>query len=290
LLRRDLLPQAQQVERRAGQGIDQLRKGVEEAARSVLGDDAESLRLARQQLDELIRQADGRSQRTEDGGQRADNRGQQAQEPQQRTQDGRQAAENGTERAQDSTSSSPQSAINNQQSQRGSARRDGGQPQGAESRQARGNRGNPRDNPQDRAGNPRVEGVPPSDREQDARDTQGDANPRGPFTDANYGPWSQRLRDVREMLPQQDLREQMARIWDSVRSIRADSKRHSKEPQWDVVQTQVVKPLNELRERVSERLAQLQSSEAMVPIDRDPVPDRFTELVRTYFENLGQGK
>ncbi len=56
------------------------------------------------------------------------------------------------------------------------------------------------------------------------------------------------------------------------------------------MQTQVVKPLTELRERVSERLAQLQSNEAMVPIDRDPVPDRFTELVRTYFENLGQGK
>ncbi len=72
---------------------------------SVLGDDAESLRLARQQLDELIRQANGqdrgttiRGQRPEDGRQRSDNRGQQAQDSQQRTQDGQQAAENGTER------------------------------------------------------------------------------------------------------------------------------------------------------------------------------------------------
>ena len=91
------------------------------------------------------------------------------------------------------------------------------------------------------------------------------------------------------MLPQQDLRDQMARVWDSVRAIRADSQRHGKEPQWDLVQNQVINPLVELRQRISERLAQLQSDKAMVAIDRDPVPDRFTELVRTYFENLGQG-
>ena len=104
------------------------------------------------------------------------------------------------------------------------------------------------------------------------------------------GPWSNRLRDVQEMLPQQDLRERMAQVWDSVRTMRAESKRHGQEPQWDLVQTQVIKPLTELRQRVSERLAQLQSNEALVPIDRDPVPDRYTEMVRTYFENLGQGE
>lgn len=47
-------------------------------------------------------------------------------------------------------------------------------------------------------------------------------------------------------------------------------------------------PLTELRHRVTERLAQLQSDETLVPIDRDPVPDRFAEVVRSYFENLGR--
>jgi hypothetical protein len=42
-----------------------------------------------------------------------------------------------------------------------------------------------------------------------------------------------------------------------------------------------------LRNRIGEELAKLQSAEAMVPIDRDPVPGRFTELVRRYYENLG---
>jgi hypothetical protein len=291
LLQRDLLPQAQQVERRANEGIDQLRRGVEEAAQSVLGDEAESLRLARQQLDELIKQANGQNPGTEEGrrraqdgrqraentGQRAENGGQQAQESQQATQDGQPRAGNGTERAQDNASSNPQSDRPGQ-GRRGGVRRDGTQPQDSDTRQARGNPGNRRDDRQDRGG------VPTESGQWDQAAT------RGPFTDENYGPWSDRLRDVREMLPQQDLREQMARIWDSVRTLRADSRRHGQEPQWDLVQTQVVKPLVEVRQRVSERLAQLQSNEALVPIDRDPVPDRYSELVRTYFENLGQGQ
>ena len=164
------------------------------------------------------------------------------------------------------------------QAQRGGSRRDGAQPRDSQSRQARGDPGSRREDPQGRSGVP----VGPEQWDQAAA--------RGPFNDENYGPWADRLRDVQEVLPQQDLRDEMARIWDSVRSIRADSKRHGKEPQWDLVQTQVVKPLTEVRERVSERLAQLQSKEAMVPIDRDPVPDRYSELVRTYFENLGQGE
>ncbi len=314
LLRRDLLPQAQQIERRAGEGIDQLRKGVEEAARNVLGDEAESLRLARQQLDELIKQANG------DQAARAGQRGQQpgdanrptdAAERQQqanaqsgnrgqRPQEGEQRAQDGAERAQDSTAANPQSAIRNPQSdrsgqaQQGGSPRDGTRPQGSETQRGQANAGDRQADRQGRGRDPRAESVPLSNRGQDARDTNtsdgwGGTGPRGPLTDETYRDWSDRLRDVEDMLPQRDLREELARVWDNARTIRAESKRHGKEPQWDLVQSQVIKPLTELRERVSERLAQLQSNEAMVPIDRDPVPDRFTELVKTYFENLGQG-
>ena len=307
LLRRDLLPQAQQIERRAGEGIDQLRKGVEEAARNVLGDEAESLRLARQQLDELIKQANGdqaaragrsgqqpgdanrpmdAAERQRQANARAGNRGQQPQ-------DGEQRARDGTERAQDGTAANPQSDRSGQ-AQQGGSPRDSTQPQGSEGQRGQANASDRQADRQGRGRNPRVEGVPPSNGGQDARDTNtadgwGSTGPRGPFTDETYRGWSDRLRDVEDMLPQRDLREELARVWDNARTLRAESKRHGKEPQWDLVQTQVIKPLTELRERVSERLAQLQSTEAMVPIDRDPVPDRFTELVKTYFENLGQG-
>jgi hypothetical protein len=284
LLRRDLLPQAQQIERRAGEGIDQIRKGVEEAARNVLGDDAESLRLARQQLDDLIKQANGAAtaraagrdrQQPGDSNQPMDSAARQQQANAQSRNRGGQQEKQSADR-----SGAAQQSERPGQAQRGGSPRDGTQPQDSQTGQARADAGRRRGDPQGRGGN----------RSPAAPDQLDDAGAQGPFTDQNYGPWSNRLRDVQEMLPQQDLRDQMARIRDQARDIRADSKRHGKEPQWDLVQSQITNPLTELRQRVSERLAQLQSNEAMVPIDRDPVPDRFTELVKTYFENLGQGE
>jgi hypothetical protein len=91
------------------------------------------------------------------------------------------------------------------------------------------------------------------------------------------------------MLDERELREEVARVRDRARGMRAEFVRHGTEPQWDLVRTQIMTPLNELRQQISEKLAQLQSDEALVPIDRDPVPDRYAEVVRRYFENLGDG-
>ena len=112
--------------------------------------------------------------------------------------------------------------------------------------------------------------------------------PSGPIT-GDFIPWSDRLRDVEEMLTERDLRDEAARIRDRARSIRSDFTRHGKEPQWDLVKQQITNPLTELRKHLSDKLASLQSDEALVPIDRDPVPRRFAELVRRYYENLGGG-
>ena len=46
----------------------------------------------------------------------------------------------------------------------------------------------------------------------------------------------------------------------------------------------------ELRARVAEELARRESKEALVPIDRDPVPTRYSELVRRYYEELGKSE
>jgi hypothetical protein len=48
--------------------------------------------------------------------------------------------------------------------------------------------------------------------------------------------------------------------------------------------------LVELRTRISEELARRESKEALVPIDRDPVPTRYSELVRRYYEELGRSE
>ena len=50
---------------------------------------------------------------------------------------------------------------------------------------------------------------------------------------------------------------------------------------------QIAQPLAEVRNRINEELARRQSSEALVPIDRDPVPNKFSDLVRKYYEKLG---
>src|SRR5207248_3802086 len=56
LLDQKFLPQASQAEQRARQGIDEVKRGVERAAESILGDDTESLRLAKREIDDLSRQ------------------------------------------------------------------------------------------------------------------------------------------------------------------------------------------------------------------------------------------
>jgi hypothetical protein len=71
--------------------------------------------------------------------------------------------------------------------------------------------------------------------------------------------------------------------------MRLDFKKHGKAPQWDVVRAQIAQPLAEVRSRINEELARRESNDSLVPIDRDPVPQKFSELVRRYYEKLGSG-
>jgi hypothetical protein len=278
LLRRDLLPQAQELEHRAGNGIDEIRKGVEEAARNVLGDEADSLRLARQQIEELVRQVN--DEMTRSGGARP-----QAGEPNESTDSASQRqqanAQSGARKGRQGEQSADQRprAADDGRSERarqGASPREG-EPARASSdspQQAAGRGG--RANPTGRGGTPGVPGQ------------WEDAGNRGPFVGEDFRQWSDGLRNVEEMLTEQELRDEAARIQDRARAIRAEFKRHGTEPQWDLVRSQIADPLTELWQRVEKKLAQLQSNESLAPIDRDPVPDRFADLVRAYFESLGQ--
>jgi len=265
LIRRNFLPQAQEIERQAAKGIEDLRTGVEEAATSVLGDEAESLRLARQQLDELIRQVDPRLRGdrlapAEAGVARASGRSQPAERlaGQRRPGDPNEPADLAAnqQRIADAQSLTGRRVLGDPNA--------GGRPVVSLS------------NPADPAGWGGFEGsTGPRDQ----------IDPNGPLTGRDFRQWSDRLQDVQEMLNESDLRNEVARVRDRARAIRAEFTRHGKEPQWDLVNQQITKPLAELRNRISEELAQLQSRQ--VGIDRDPVPSRFAELVRRYYENLG---
>ncbi len=109
-----------------------------------------------------------------------------------------------------------------------------------------------------------------------------------PLTGEEYKDWVDRMRDVEEMLDDPELRSDVARIRDRARGIRIDYKRHSKEPQWDLVRKELLKPMVELQARLNEEIAKRESKESLVPIDRDPVPNRYAEMVRRYYEELGR--
>jgi hypothetical protein len=111
-----------------------------------------------------------------------------------------------------------------------------------------------------------------------------------PLTGGDFGNWSDRLREVEELLDAPDLRDSVAKARERARAVRQDFKRDRKKPDWAVVQLQVMKPLTEVRDRIADELARRESREALVPLDRDPVPNRYSDLVRHYYEELGKDK
>ena len=258
LLRRNFLPQAQEVERQAAEGIGEMRRGVEEATENVLGDETEALRLARQQIDELMRQVDEEaSQANQANGEREGRPNERpGQRPSGRAQ-GQRQAENPSEVGQPGSPRNETPPPNTEaRTAQAGGRRNQGDPAGSGGGQSESGRWD-------------------------------ELGERGPLTGQDYREWSDNLRDVEEMLTERQLREEVARVRDRARTMRAEFVRHGTEPQWDLVRSQIMQPLTELRQQIGEKLAQLQSDEALVPIDRDPVPDRYAELVRRYFENLG---
>lgn len=118
----------------------------------------------------------------------------------------------------------------------------------------------------------------------------GNGGPGGPIAGDGFRQWSDRMRNVEELLDDPDLRAEAARIRDRVRGAREEFKRYSKEPDWSQLQTLVAEPLRELSRRVAEEVTRRESPDSLVPIDRDPVPPQYAEGVRRYYERLGSGQ
>ncbi len=117
-----------------------------------------------------------------------------------------------------------------------------------------------------------------------------EAGGSGPISGENFRGFSDRLRDVEELMPDQRLRTEAARIRDQARALRGDSRRHSERPSFALLQEKLMRPLSDLRDRLSEELSRLEPGDKATPIDRDPVPAPYSELVRRYYRSLGEGK
>jgi hypothetical protein len=92
------------------------------------------------------------------------------------------------------------------------------------------------------------------------------------------------------MIDLPELRSDVATARERARLVRQELRQDLKKPDWAVVRAEVVGPLVEVRSRIQEELARRGSGEGIVPIDRDPVPTRFSELVRRYYEELGKDR
>ena len=112
----------------------------------------------------------------------------------------------------------------------------------------------------------------------------------GPIAGNGYNDWADRLRTVSELLEEPALRNDAARVLDEARAMRIESRRNNEPPQVNHLQNRITRPLVELRDRVIEELARQNADDPTVPIDRDPVPPEYQDLVRRYYTELGRGR
>lgn len=395
MLKEGLLPQARQAGQSARNGIDELRRGVERAADSVLGDDAEQLKLARAELDALtdqlqreIAQAGGDPAADPNGqpgkaGQPGQN-GRRGAADSRQAQAGREPGEpGGNEPGAGQPGAEGQGAGEAQENQPGQTpgqradrqrrtadARDAnrrGQPGGREP----GQTGEPGEQPGQQPGQGQTPGEQPGQGQgqgegqgqgqgqgqqpgeqpgqggqggqmgqggqqpgqtpgrgqrggraslADGRGGPGERNANGEgrggleldnllrpegqaggvggggwdrvrnglvLTGEDFARWNERLRDVEDLIEDPQLRNEVAVARERARQLRREV-RDQKKPDWAVVNLQVLKPLVEVRSRVAEELARRDSKDSLAPIDRDPVPNRFADSVRRYYEELGK--
>jgi hypothetical protein len=112
----------------------------------------------------------------------------------------------------------------------------------------------------------------------------------GPITGNDFAPWSDGLREVEEMVESPSLRNEIATARERARLMRQDYKRALQKPDWAVVRLQVIHPLVEVRKQIADELARREPKDKLAPIDRDPVPAKYSDLVRRYYEELGKEK
>lgn len=325
LLEAGIPREAGQVARQAGEGIQQLREGVERAAENVLPDEAEALRRADRELEELAEQlnremggeepgtggADPGARSQEPGGESSP-QGQQAEQGS-AGQQGNQGDQPGSEGQQSSPSNDAQGQQGEnqpgqeQQGQAGQQSQPSEQPgqQPGEGQQGQGQQGQPQPGqsqqgqgaegqgqPGEQNGGAQQGGNRQASFEQflEATNDGGMGGPGGPITGDGFREWTDRMREVEELIDDSEMRAEAARIRDRVRGEREEFKRHSKEPDPAKLQELIAEPLNMLRQRIREELLRKESPDALVPIDRDPVPPQYSEGVRRYYERLGSGE
>ncbi|MFM7818456.1 MAG: hypothetical protein ACKPGI_16010 [Verrucomicrobiota bacterium] len=285
--------QARDVDTKATQSLNRLQRGLERAAANVIGDDTEALEKAGQELDRLAQALDreAASEAPESSPASTPGPGGESQaEGSGTTNPTASTPQRGGSSGSTPGSGSPSEPRSEAPSSSEPSNAQAGTPGGTSPSRTPAR-------PSGRPGTPN----PGSQGGQDAGDAG--ANPfsglleggsastgtgGGPMTGESFGEWSDRLRDVEENLDDPQLRSRVASARESARLVRLGARRDRQKPDWAQVRLKVLAPLVEVRRQIQEELRRRNPGDSLVPIDRDPVPSRYAESVRRYYENLGK--
>ena len=288
----NMAERAAEIEERIHPEIESLKTRIEQAAESILGDGIEGLRRARdllnelsEELDQELAQASGPAPSASDGTDTPEN-GSSSNDAGSPSESQTPGVGPGNARAGNDQKEGSPSQRQDLPSMAGNSQQDGlGQGDG----QGQG-QGNTREEPQQLRGGGGGSSLAQTWRTQGTGGDGGSNADQGPISGNSFREWTDGLREAEEMVDVPELQNDIAAIRDRARAIRREARDAGEEPKWDLVQLQIEKPLYEVRKRVQEELSKRTSKEAIVPVDRDPVPDAYSDLVRTYYETLGEGR
>jgi len=289
---------------RSKRKLDSLKKGIEQAAESILGNEAEALSFANRELSALEEAI--RSEKSESKSSESDQSEKKSTSENSRETDAKESGvgeqEKGTANLKNQGKEDSEGTTPGQSTDKANtepvhdSKSDTQSQQLSENGSGRSEKGDA----SERKGKSTQESQDPKGQSSSQSVGQGNASFLGEGLEANSGSrpitgednrrWTDRLRDVEESLDLPSVREKLVRVREDMRKLNREFKRHGKEPEWDLVDANLLKPLNELRRLLAQELAKRRSDKALVPIDRDPVPEKFDELVRRYYERLGKGK
>jgi hypothetical protein len=235
LLDRGFLPQASQAEHSVRGNIDELRQSVDRAAESVLGSEAEALRYAQKEIEDLA------AQMTKE-------------------------LKNGTNSI---TKTNVLAGTGNNPTNSNHAQPSGNSPAGQ---------------------NGNSEGEQLRQFAQQLGRGAGGLAEKGPITGNNYADWADRLRDVEQAVDSPDVRNQLATVREQVGVYRRSYRENGRGPSQEELQNKVLAPLALARNWVGQELSRAQNDHSLVPLDHDPVQEKYSEMVRKYYEKLGSSQ
>jgi hypothetical protein len=289
LVNRGFLAKATEVEQAARTNINELSQKVEHAAESVLGSQSEALRYAQSELNDLAKQverglgdaATNTAGPSGTGTNLAASSGA-----------GTNAAESSGSRA----NASSGSGAGTNSSAAGEQANAAGDGQRANPSSASGAGSN--SSPAGEQANAAGDGQRLSDlvrqignnAASNAGGEAGGANAGDPIFGGGFANWADRMRDVEQVVDSVELRGRLATIRERVAAFRAEYRSRGRRPPAEIVRFQVVQPMTDVRAQLQEDLARLENARSLVPLDHDPVPDNYSELVRKYYEKLGGGQ